>query len=384
MTDFSRPSDNTEKKNVVSEAKDSAPNTTETEASYSVLTELNTPSGMTLAFSAAGVCTLTDARGLSLHGHSEIDSAGVRSFSFDNGCKVRLTPLGTITEIMSVPQPSAGNRAAETSALLTPEGVLLKICGKEMTAKFPNGVFIDEKGQITDKRGSHSPDEITIDPDGTRNYALKRENLEIVYSVGPDGTASTAEKRFAKNFCLSEQKTQWTPNKEIHIKTRQRDTEILIRGVFVLIDRHELFEAPTGFRAERTPGGTLMLKVAGKTRTLKHGLLQIRNDSSGQEIEYEFEDLNKDPNFFAPEHGRNPPMHSLSDGTTATFITVSGDKERTENSTCLYISMPNNQKGRDHFFFKPHSNRFAYVSANFDSLLSADYDFQFGRKIFDD
>jgi len=352
------------------------PKETVTDTEYSVLTEIKTASGKTVAYSEGGTCILTDAKGASIHGRWTADPKGNRNFYFDNGQKVSLTQLGTVIETA----PTSG--AIETSTLLTPEGVLLKRHGKEVSTKLPNGVLIDEHRQITDRSGTHSPDSVTIDPDGTHNYCLKKGgNAETIYSVGKDGTASVAERLYVRSVLLSEKKTQWTPNAELQSNTRQLDSEIRIRGVFGHVENKEIFCAPDGFTAERTPGGTLTIKVGHKTRTLKQGVLRIKSDISGEEIEYIVDKPRHDSGH---AHAKEPSSFSFSDGTTLSYVTVSGDRDKTEHSQCIYVSMPNNEAGRDHFFTRPHSHCFAFVSTSIDAVLPADYDFQFARKIFDD
>jgi hypothetical protein len=261
----------------------------------------------------------------------------------------------------------------------------VKTHGNEVSTKLPNGVVIDEHRQIIDRSGTHSSDSVTIDPDGTRNYCLKKAgNAETIYSVGKDGTASVAERLYARSILLSEKKTKWTANAEQHIKTRQLDSEVKIRGVFAQVEDKELFCAPDGFTAERSPGGTLTIKVGQKTRTLKQGVLRIKSDISGEEIEY---NIDNPRGVSAPPghaHAKEPPSFSFSDGTTLSYVTVSGDRNQTERSQCIYVSVPNNQAGRDHFFTRPDSRCFAFVSTSVDAVLPADYDFQFSRKIFDD
>lgn len=353
-----------------------SPKQTVTDTEYSVLTEIKTPSGKTMAYSDGGTCILTDTKAVPTHGRWTTDSKGNRNFYFDNGQKVSLTQLGTVIETA----PAVG--MVETSTLLTPEGVLLKRQGNEISTKLPNGVLIDEHRQVTDRSGTHSPDRVTIDPDGTHNYCLKKGgNAETIYSVGKDGTASVAERLYAKSVLLSEKKTQWTPNAELHRDTRQLDSEIRIRGVFDHIADRELFCAPDGFTAERTPGGTLTIKIGHKTRTLKHGVLRIKSDISGEEVEYNIDNPRRDPGH---AHAKETASFSFSDGTTLSYVTVSGDRDKTEHSQCIYVSMPNNEAGRDHFFTRPHSHCFAFVSTSIDAVLPADYDFQFARKIFDD
>jgi hypothetical protein len=352
---------------------------TVTDTQYSVLTEIKTASGSTVAYSEGGTCILTDPGGTSIQGRWTTDPRGNRNFYFDCGPRVCLTQVGTVIEVA----PAAG--AVETSTLLTPEGVLVKTHGKEVSTKLPNGVVIDERRQITDRIGTHSPDSVTIDPDGTRNYCLKKGgNTETIYSVGKDGTASVAERLYARSVLLSEKKTKWTANAEQHIKTRQLDSEIKIRGMFAHIDDKEVFCAPDGFTVERTPGGTLTIKVGNKTRTLNQGILRIKSDISGEEIEYNIDSSRRDPGPPGHAHAKEPPAFSFSDGTTLSYVTVSGDRDKTEHSQCIYLSMPNNQAGRDHFFTRPHSHCFAFVSTSVDAVLPPDYDFQFSRKIFDD
>src|SRR5579883_3080958 len=139
-----------------------------TDTEYSVLIEITTLSGMTVAYSDSGLCILTDSRGRSIKGRGRTDASGDHNFYFENGQKVALTALGTVIEMA----PVAG--AVESSTLLTPEGVLIKRQGKAVSTKLPNGVFIDENRQIIDKSGKHSPDSITVDPDGTHNFCLKK------------------------------------------------------------------------------------------------------------------------------------------------------------------------------------------------------------------
>jgi hypothetical protein len=351
-------------------------------AQFSVLNEFKTPSGMTLAYSDIGSCTLTDIKGFSMQGCTASDQSGDLSFSFDHGYKVCLTHLGTVIEIKPVADSSGCT--SETAILLTPQGVLLRTGGGHETAKLPNGVFIDENRQITDKRGVHSPDSVTIDPDGTRQYVLKMENSETIYSIGDDGTATVSEKCFNKNVCLSEKTTKWTANYEMHSMTRQLDTEVKIRGEFTQLSTKGVFQAPNGSIAERTSDGTLIFRVAGKTRSLKQDVLKITNDVSGEEIEYQVANPKTEHGLLAHHSGKEPPMFHLRDGTTVSYVTISGDHDRTEISNCLYISMPNNQAGRDHFFVRTESNRFAYVSTSFDTALTGDFDFQFARRIFED
>jgi hypothetical protein len=348
-----------------------------TDTQFSVLNELKTASGTTVEYRDAGTCSLTDMHGVTVEGRWTTDNDGNRNFYFDGGQKVCLTRLGTIIEVTP-------EGAVENSTLLTKEGVLVKTHGKQVSTKFPNGVFIDAHRQITDRSGTHAPDRVTVDPDGTRNYNLKRgDNAETVYSIAKDGTATVAERMFAKNVLLSEKKTQWRPNSEVQIKTRQQDVELKVRGVFVQLEGREVFRAPTGFYAERTPGGTTIMKAGGKTRTFKQGVLKIKNDRSGEEIEYQVDHPKKDPCVGAHSRVKEPPTFTFSDGTTLSYTTVSGDHDKKENSNCIYISMPNHEHGRDHFFIRPHSSCFAFVSTTIDVVLGADYDFQFTHKIFD-
>ena len=123
---------------------------------YSVLSELKTASGTTVEYRDAGTCSLTDIHGVTVEGRWTTDAEGNRNFFFDGGQKVCLTRLGTVIEVTP-------EGAVENSTLLTQEGVLVKTHGKEVSTKFPNGVFIDELRKITDRSGIHAPDRVTIE-----------------------------------------------------------------------------------------------------------------------------------------------------------------------------------------------------------------------------
>jgi hypothetical protein len=327
-------------------------------------------------------CTLL-AGGVRTGGAYAEDGGGNRTYSFANKYELKITADGGMLEVEPPRTDAPADKRIERRTLLTPEGVLLKIYGSTISVRLPNGVLIDEYDQIKDSRGSWLPDNVRVEPDGTRVYSILKDTVQMVYTIKPNGLATVEEKRFARGLLLNHKTTKWTLNSEIQINTRQHDTELRIRGVFVHEEGKEFFKAPNGSIIERTPAGTIILRIGNRTRSLKHRTLKIKNELTGEETEYRLDGLQEDGSVPGDAQACQGSQYCLSDGTGIGYTTVVGDMIREERSNCLYLSTPNHRGGRDHFFVRPHSMRLAYVSSTLDLLLDQDYRFDFGRRIFE-